>query len=731
MPFTDQDQERRIRRRGWLQTAVFLGAAAILGAMLYTAVIVQSNRRALERAATAMMQTQAATSAPRPIPTAQPLGATVRSVLRSTPLPSALLPIAADSAAQVAEVARWGRGALRAAAWSPDGSVLAVGTTIGVFLGAPQSFQELRFLDTGGGVGRLAFSSDGQVLAAISKPPGEQGSQAQRWRVADGSLVETIPDIPAADVAVVVSGEGDLLLVWIQRADDSVVPWQGGAVAGQSFLVLLREGVETRLPIPWSDSSADGPFAVALSPDGRLLAASMPDRNIYLYQVADGLLLATLEAGISPAEQLAFAPNGRFLAAASPNSGVRVWQVTDGSLLYVLDEGAAASGLAFSNDGRRLAVLGGGTVRLYGVDSGALVRVLDMQGHDGAGGPAFAPAAGQAAFSPDDQLLAVGVVDGPLRMFQTGDGRLLWSWPGFGQALIGLALSGDGSALAVGVYPEGAVWLWDVARAVPRQVFHPPEYPASPEVRSFGAFSPDGQFLALVEKSAVALWRVTDGTVAGRVPPEAQDATFQRGGGPLCTAFSPDGQWLAVGYQTGRLLLWQMASSTRNWLQFEVNPTDGTRWCELAFSPDGQYLAALWWPGSPAYLLRVPDGTVVHRWEEGTAGGVAFSPDGRLLAVRASFDAIAVLEVASGNLRHVLSPAPLTLGLGLAFSPEGSLLAGGSAEGPICLWRADDGALLRTLPGHVGLVTGLAFSSDGRQLFSASVDGTVRVWGVR
>jgi WD40 repeat protein/DNA-binding SARP family transcriptional activator len=66
----------------------------------------------------------------------------------------------------------------------------------------------------------------------------------------------------------------------------------------------------------------------------------------------------------------------------------------------------------------------------------------------------------------------------------------------------------------------------------------------------------------------------------------------------------------------------------------------------------------------------------------------------------------------------------------VAFSPNGKLLAAGTEEGQIRLWRTRDGQSLLTLSGHTSRVGVVVFSPDGQTLASGSDDQTVRLWDV-
>ncbi|MBO3743906.1 nSTAND1 domain-containing NTPase [Actinoplanes flavus] len=213
---------------------------------------------------------------------------------------------------------------------------------------------------------------------------------------------------------------------------------------------------------------------------------------------------------------------------------------------------------------------------------------------------------------------------------------------------------------------------------------------------------------------------VTDSRVRAIVP------TGQ--GQVLAVAFQPDGSAVASAGTDGTVRLWQRAEPDGLQPTPRVFRLGDTVLNDLAFSPDGRLVAV----GGADGLVTVIDVarrgmTVLRMPADDTVHAIAFSPDGRRVAAAISDGTVRVWEVAGQR-----PPVTLNLGspaLGVAFSPDGRLVAG-SGTATIRIWDTTGTGTPRTLTGHEGTVKKLHFSPDGRLLASSGSDGTVRIWPV-
>jgi WD40 repeat protein len=106
---------------------------------------------------------------------------------------------------------------------------------------------------------------------------------------------------------------------------------------------------------------------------------------------------------------------------------------------------------------------------------------------------------------------------------------------------------------------------------------------------------------------------------------------------------------------------------------------------------------------------------------------LAFEPEGKLLAIAWTDNAVRLWDVETSQERRVLRGHEGQV-RSLVFSPDGRLLVSGSSDKTIRLWHVGSGAEVAVLHGHEGSVESVAFSPDGRWIASGSDDRTVRLW---
>jgi WD40 repeat protein/mono/diheme cytochrome c family protein len=202
------------------------------------------------------------------------------------------------------------RKAVNALAYEPAGKVLAVGRYGAVDLIQAETRQPIRTLEgLKGNVNGLAFSADGKQLFAAS---GENAlfGEVKQWTLPDGKLVRTYQGHRDTLYAMALSPDGQVLAT--------------GSYDQQIKLWSTNDGAELRTLRGHNGAI----FGLAFRPDGKLLASASADRTVKLWDVATGQRRDTLSQPTKEQVALAWSPDGKRLAAGGFDSRIRVWEVS-------------------------------------------------------------------------------------------------------------------------------------------------------------------------------------------------------------------------------------------------------------------------------------------------------------------------------------------------------------------------------------------------------------------
>jgi WD40 repeat protein len=485
------------------------------------------------------------------------------------------------------------------------------------------------------------FSADGRVLASAS-------DDLTIWDATSGRLLTSIPQ-PSWVTALAFSGDPSFIATG--HDDGAIGYWD----APGHHPVFEKGFSFHKKPIS----------ALAVSPNGKWLAAASEDKSISVWNLATGAYHGCLIGHTDRIPALAWHPSSNYLVSAGWDTTARIWDANTLQPVMILNAHAnQVNAMAFSHDGHWLACADSShAIHLWDFDTKKTTHKLKVPGAE----------IRTLAFSHDGKHLACN-----------GD-RIIHIWnPLTGKPYADLgprpiakttvSVHCDGKSLASNA-GGSAAGIWST---VSRQLVIKLE--ADEPIHAL-SFSPDGKWIAGSVGNQIRLWDASGKFIGDWDGPDEEITTL---------AFSPDSTTLASGSVYGDTVwVWRVADGEP--ILLIPDALNGCNIGALAFLPDSNHLAV----GGIDYLATAPNDGAVSIWN---------------LSERAEVTAFFEGTTA------------------LAAHPTGDILASTTLDHSICLWDLQLKKLVQEFTGHDGAITCLAFSPDGSWLVSGGEDHTLRIW---
>jgi WD40 repeat protein len=545
----------------------------------------------------------------------------------------------------------------------------------------------------------MAALANVQATALASQNEAEiQANRAFAHQIAALSLTKLDTDLPTA------------VLLAVQASKIADTPTTRSAL-----LYALQHNPRLHKML-YTDKSWTEDFA--FSPDGRYLAAALPEGEILLYDLSADTLTGENLTGLSeewagesgPPARVSFSSDGKWIIGVNPvfssdaeeeNKAV-IWDVETRQIVAASTHDFID--LLFLSDDIHLVSYDYEQAMLWELRGGQMVEVSSLElpeDYQQAG-------VGDIVAHPKDNIVVLGYLDGQLQLWNPFTNEVS-NFPGFESSsrILHLAYNPSGTILAV----DGI--LWDTVQNAP---FGTP-ISASGVVE----FSQDGKTLLTAGNSEIIrLWDVDTQKLIGD-PLERWGNTRVL----IDAALHPNGNIVASSYQWGLTLIWDKTVSTRlgQVLVEFSDDQESPKYFSEAFI-NANTLVARGGYGALAFIDIVSGDilSTTNGYPDPNLRDVVYNDDYSVAATHVYTNKVSTLTIWDVlNNEPIGQPIILTdIPSSLALNPDGTLLAIGSGEGVLRFWDVASKTFTGEPIADVDrAIIALAFSPDGQTLASS------------
>ena len=482
--------------------------------------------------------------------------------------------------------ARLGKGYIKDLLYSPKGDILAVVSSIGIWLYDTKTYQELTLLPIPKNrnralahrIRKTVFSVDGQTLVSWTEE-----NVILIWNVATGEHKEIINrdgiSFSSNGQKLTIEAENKTIELWddkkekIEKPDkqygeiDIIIAYspdgKTSATVDDEYNIKINDTRKRKL----SKFHIKFPAfkygqKIYVSPDAKTLATVFNDSPIHLWDVNTGNLKKTLAGHIvkksririntryEPSMQVdsvAFSPDGKTLANGSLDGTIHLWNTNSGKLKRILaGQFGFIKGLTFSPDGKLLASgSDDGSILVWDTETGKHEPFLAERVHS----------ISCVSFSRDGSMLVGGSPNGDIHLFDVVTGNPTKIFTGHIGEISHLMFSPDGSKIASACW-DGSVRLWDIeTEKLLKTLTAPVSVHFNRSCRAL-LFTDVGNLLGINhEYDFIHLWNVTTGQYKQMLMGHASHL--------VSFSVSGNGKTLASYSADGTVLLWDLTSITK------------------------------------------------------------------------------------------------------------------------------------------------------------------------